>query len=70
MFLIDGSGSVQSYGFQQTLTFLKDFVQMFDVGPNKTQFALIVFGNIVDKRFDFDTYSSVTALENAIDSTP
>lgn len=70
LFLIDGSGSVRDDGFRATLDFLKSFVRMFTLGANETQFALIVFGNGVDRRFDFNTFQYATLLEQAIDNSP
>lgn len=70
MLMIDGSGSVGNAGFQQTLNFLKNLVGMYNIGANGTQFSLIVFGNIVDRRFDFNEYTTVASLQNAIASTP
>lgn len=69
LFLIDGSGSVQESGFQLTLDFVTNFTRIFRVGPNYTQFGLIVFGTYVHKIFNFSTYADASTLEMAIQQT-
>lgn len=70
LFLIDGSGSVRSDGFKEALDFMQRIARMFFVAADKTQFGLVVFGDTVDTVFDFDTYTSISLLEDAIERTP
>jgi len=41
MFVIDGSGSIQSWNFDKIRTWLKDFIALLDLGPDKIQIGIV-----------------------------
>ena len=69
VFLIDGSGSVGSEGFTQTLEFLKVFTRMFKIGTHQTRFALVVFDSNVHIEFKLNTHTAAAFVESDISST-
>lgn len=69
MFLVDGTGSMTGLGFDSIIYFIKHFTQMFKIGPNQTQFALIFYFGTVRTDFYLNTYSTSDGLQNAIEAT-
>ena len=68
IFLVDASYSIGVDDFQKVKEFIKDVVQIFDVGPSNTEVALIQYSSYADLHFKLDDYSIVTDLLDAIDN--
>ncbi len=67
VFLIDGSGSIGAYVFQmEVLRFLNEFVELFDIGPEKTRVAVVQFSDQIRHEFDLNQYTTPQALKDAI----
>uniref|UniRef100_A0A7E4VNX4 Transmembrane cell adhesion receptor mua-3 n=1 Tax=Panagrellus redivivus TaxID=6233 RepID=A0A7E4VNX4_PANRE len=70
MFLIDGSGSIGSYVFKhEVLRFIKEFVELFDIGLDRTRVGLIQYSDQIRHEFDLNQYSDKASLIHAIEST-
>ncbi|KAK0416184.1 hypothetical protein QR680_012332 [Steinernema hermaphroditum] len=70
MFLIDGSGSIGSYVFKnEVLRFVKEFVQLFDIGLENTRVGLIQYSDQIRHEFDLNQYTDENSLQQAIVST-
>ncbi|VDN06501.1 unnamed protein product [Thelazia callipaeda] len=68
VFLIDGSGSIGSETFhQEILRFVKEFIELFDVSPQKTRVAVMQYSDRIRHEFDLNQYSSAEQLKQAID---
>lgn len=51
MFLIDGSGSIGSYVFKhEVLRFVREFVELFEIGQDKTRVGLIQYSDQIRYR--------------------
>jgi hypothetical protein len=61
MFLIDGSGSIGSFVFKnEVLRFVREFVELFEIGHEKTRVGLIQYSDQVSflndfQKINFDT---------------
>ncbi|EGD80255.1 hypothetical protein PTSG_10931 [Salpingoeca rosetta] len=60
LFILDGSGSVGSGNFQTMLNFAQEVVSFFDVAPDKTRVAAMVYDSSNYRKFDFDYIQSVS----------
>lgn len=70
MFLIDGSGSIGSYVFKnEVLRFIKEFVELFDIGQQNTRVGLIQYSDQIRHEFDLNQYDDKTSLLKAITDT-
>ncbi|XP_061168898.1 uncharacterized protein LOC133178166 [Saccostrea echinata] len=69
IFVMDDSGSVVKSNFQTMLSFASDLLNAFTIGVADTQVGLIVFSTNVRRIFNFNAYSSRSAIQNAIRST-
>ena len=58
--ILDGSGSIGSYDFEKMKNVIYQIVNSTDIGPNRTNVAIIVFASNVDKAVSF----SQTYLQN------
>lgn len=47
IFVLDSSSSIQYRDFQKEINFTREVVQMFDIGPNKTQVGVISYSTTV-----------------------
>ena len=52
------------------LTFVKDVVSKFDIGPNKIQVATEIFSDRTYVQFYLNKYQTQSALKNAISNIP
>ncbi|EFO13023.1 hypothetical protein LOAG_15508, partial [Loa loa] len=67
MFLIDGSGSIGSYVFKnEVLRFIKEFVELFDIGLDNTRVGLIQYSDQIRHEFDLSQYTDKESVINAI----
>lgn len=70
MFLIDGSGSIGSYVFKnEVLRFIKEFVELFDIGQQNTRVGLIQYSDQIRHEFNLDQYNDKVTLLKAITDT-
>ncbi|KAK6027850.1 EGF-like domain protein, partial [Ostertagia ostertagi] len=70
VFLIDGSGSIGSYVFKnEVLRFVREFVELFEIGLDQTRVALIQYSDQIRHEFDLDQYTDKAAVLRAITET-
>ncbi|KAL3070193.1 hypothetical protein niasHT_039386 [Heterodera trifolii] len=70
MFLIDGSGSIGSAVFRnEVLRFVRDFVELFDIGLENTRVGLIQYSDQIRHEFDLNQYVDKPSLLQAIAQT-
>lgn len=70
VFLVDGSGSIGSYVFKnEVLRFVKEFVELFEIGLDKTRVGLIQYSDQIRHEFDLNQYTNKDSLLHAITST-
>ncbi|KAK5982017.1 von Willebrand factor type A domain protein, partial [Trichostrongylus colubriformis] len=70
VFLIDGSGSIGSYVFKnEVLRFVREFVELFEIGLDQTRVALIQYSDQIRHEFDLDQYTDKAAVLRAITDT-
>lgn len=59
IFVIDGSGSIGSFSFRnEVLRFVKDFIDLFDIGRDKSQIGIIQYSDQIRHEFELGTYST------------
>ncbi|XP_042636263.1 collagen alpha-4(VI) chain-like [Orycteropus afer afer] len=66
-FLIDGSGSIPHEDFLEMKVFMKEMINMFQIGPNKVQFGVVQYSYKTQSQFILSQYPSVAGLKVAID---
>uniref|UniRef100_F1KPJ6 Transmembrane cell adhesion receptor mua-3 n=1 Tax=Ascaris suum TaxID=6253 RepID=F1KPJ6_ASCSU len=67
MFLVDGSGSIGSYVFKhEVLRFVKEFVELFDIGLDNTRVGLIQYSDQIRHEFDLSQYRDKASVIQAI----
>ncbi|CAJ0578738.1 unnamed protein product, partial [Mesorhabditis spiculigera] len=70
IFLIDGSGSIGSYVFKnEVLRFVKEFVDLFEIAPDRTRVGLIQYSDQIRHEFDLNQYPDKVSLLRAIGET-
>ncbi|CAD5230397.1 unnamed protein product [Bursaphelenchus okinawaensis] len=70
IFLVDGSGSIGVHVFtKEILRFLKEFVELFDIGPEHTRVGFIQYSDQIRHEFDLNSYEDKKTLQNAILNT-
>ncbi|GMS89863.1 hypothetical protein PENTCL1PPCAC_12038, partial [Pristionchus entomophagus] len=70
MFLIDGSGSIGSYVFKnEVLRFVREFVELFEIGSDKTRVGLIQYSDQIRHEFDLNEYPDKASVLRAITET-
>ncbi|KAI3415661.1 hypothetical protein GPALN_005254 [Globodera pallida] len=70
IFLIDGSGSIGSQVFRnEVLRFLKEFIELFDIGLDNTRVGLIQYSDQIRHEFNLNQYSDKQSLLQAVDHT-
>ena len=53
-YVVDGSGSIRAPNFESIKLELKALNGNFDIGPDKTQIALMQFGRATDTKIEFN----------------
>lgn len=62
--MIDGSGSIGSYSFNhEVLRFVSEFIDLFDIGPDKTLVGVIQFSDTIRHEFELKDHQSKTELK-------
>ena len=70
VFVIDGSGSIEQAGagnFKKIKDFIKDIVNGFNIGFDKTHVGAVIFSSSASVRFGLDDYYSKSGINSAID---
>ena len=70
LFILDSSGSIGHNNYDTMLTFVKDLVSNFDVGPNKIRIGAEIFSDRTYQQFNLNTYQTKSAVEQAISNIP
>ncbi|XP_052236620.1 collagen alpha-5(VI) chain-like isoform X2 [Dreissena polymorpha] len=66
VFMVDGSGSVGSAGFQSAKAFMSQFVDLFNIGPSHTQIGVMIYSSQITFPILLKSYSDANELKNAI----
>ncbi|XP_022810428.1 cartilage matrix protein-like, partial [Stylophora pistillata] len=69
VFLVDGSGSIELQGkgnFQRSKDFLISLVREFEIGPNQTNVATVLYSQHYRIIHRLDTFYTLAGVENAI----
>lgn len=67
MFLIDGSGSIGSYVFRnEVLRFVREFVELFDIGLEKTRVGIIQYSDQIRHEFDLAQFKDKAGVLQGI----
>ena len=67
VFLVDSSGSIQYQNWPIILTFIKNVVNDFNIGPNEVQIGIATFGDQVNSEFQLNTYYNKADILQHID---
>jgi hypothetical protein len=67
MFLIDGSGSIGSYVFRnEVLRFVREFVELFEIGLENTRVGLIQYSDQIRHEFDLGQFGDKVGVVQGI----
>jgi len=66
LFLLDESGSVGRRNFRLALRFMESVVSFYDISSDGTRVSVITFSTGATTEFNFDTYSSLQQVQEAI----
>lgn len=69
-FLVDSSGSIGQSKFDEMKSFIKQTVDIFDIGPTFTRIGVITFSEGAVMQFNLTTYTSKAEINTAIDNIP
>ncbi|KAJ8265044.1 hypothetical protein COCON_G00141430 [Conger conger] len=69
LFLLDSSGSIPSYDYSRTLSFLSELLQPFSLGPDQVRVGLLQVGTKPRLEFDFQAHSTQQSLQAALKRT-
>lgn len=68
VFLVDGSGSIGSHIFRtEVLRFIREFVELFNIGKDNTRVAFIQYSDQIRHEFDLNQFSDRPSLVQGID---
>ena len=67
VFVLDASGSIGSLNFNKIKGFVKDVVNGYDIGPDKTRIAVVKFSTSVRREFDLDDFTTKEQVLDAVD---
>ena len=65
-FILDTSGSVGSYNFQQVKNFVKDVVDFFNIGTSGTHVAVVTYSLYTRLEFNLKAHYTKSAIKNAV----
>jgi len=66
VFVVDESGSIDSFDFERMKTFLSNLVSRLDVDSGHTRVGLITFATGIGSGFNLSDYSTSISVRNAI----
>ncbi|KAK3608159.1 hypothetical protein CHS0354_034118 [Potamilus streckersoni] len=69
-FVLDSSSSIWMPNFKKQLNFVKDIVNQFDIGPNKTRVAVVTFSDGIHPVITLDGFHEKKGLLEKIDTIP
>ena len=67
MFVLDSSGSIGSNNFVKIKTFVKDVINAFDIGFDKTRVGVVQYSTDVSRPFDLNDYGNKADMLAAVD---
>lgn len=65
-FILDGSGSVGSYNFNQVKNFVKNVVDFFNIGSSGTHVAVVTYSTYSRLEFNLKAYYTKSSIKNAV----
>lgn len=66
--LIDGSTSINIPDFKDIKEFVKEVIEMFNIGPNNVRFGVVQYSHKIEREFTLDQYQKKGDLVRAIDN--
>ena len=70
LFILDSSGSIGQANYDKMMTFVKDVVSKFDVGPNKIRVGAEIFSDRTYIQFNLNKYNTQANVLKAFDHIP
>jgi len=70
VFVVDGSGSIESSNFRKVKSFIQQVVDSFDIGNETVRVGFIQFSDSANIQFDLRRYSSKDVVRAAVQGTP
>ena len=72
VFVIDSSGSIGSANFEKVRQFVKDVINAFDIGLDKTRVGVVQYSssNLITRVFDLNTYNNKADMLDAVTRMP
>uniref|UniRef100_A0A3Q0T1W5 VWFA domain-containing protein n=1 Tax=Amphilophus citrinellus TaxID=61819 RepID=A0A3Q0T1W5_AMPCI len=67
VFLVDGSSSIDTESFQEIRTFLRNFIEGFDIGPQKVQIGLVQYSDDPSPEFQLKDHADKKSLLAAVE---
>jgi hypothetical protein len=68
VFVLDSSGSIGDDNFKKVKQFVKDVINAFDIGLDKTRVGVVEYSDTASRPFDLNTYDNKTEMLAAVDS--
>lgn len=65
-FILDSSGSVGSYNFDQVKNFVKNVVDFFNIGSSGTHVAVVTYSTYSRLEFNLKAYYTKSSIKNAV----
>ena len=70
VFIMDSSGSIGTSDYAKERGFVKEMAKIFQISPTASRISTIIYDSRPALIFDFDEYTDVAGVSNAIDSLP
>ncbi|MFH4975139.1 hypothetical protein AB6A40_001848 [Gnathostoma spinigerum] len=67
LFILDGSGSVSGSTFDTQMAMLEKIVDMVDIGPKKTQIAVMQYSSYTRIEFGFSAHQTKQSLRTSLE---
>lgn len=67
-FVVDGSGRIGQEHFDISKEFIKDIVEVFEIGPERIRVGLIQYGVLAAVEFQLNEYMDESSVLAAIDN--
>lgn len=68
--MVDSSGSIGRSNWPLVLDFMKGIVRDLNIGPDRVQVGVVIFGNTAEPQFQLNTYRNKADIINRIDRIP
>ncbi|KAL7886996.1 hypothetical protein AOLI_G00047170 [Acnodon oligacanthus] len=69
-FLIDDSGSITHPNFDDMRKFIREFLQLFKIGPKQVRVGLVKYADSPTLEFDLTTYNDRESIVRAVNEMP